>query len=391
MIARIMLLLLAAIILPDVFFHFRYLRRKRWYHSFAAMLWWLPVVVMAVFVLALSAGDDFAPHDAAILRWFLLLMAILVVPKVLFALCSFVGFLFCRITRSRRNWGNLIGFLAAIAGMLMMLYGCLMGMNGIKVNEQSYASSSLPKAFDGYRIALFSDLHLGTYGQDTKQVEELVRTINAQKPDMICFLGDLQNMQPTELDVFQGILSGLQAPDGVFSVLGNHDYPVYVKTDFATEALNESLIKSKERSMGWHLLLNERQTVKRGHDSIIVAGMENLGKKPHPQKGEIGKTLEGVPSNAFVLMLQHDPSAWRSTILAHDTTPQLTLSGHTHGGQFLLFGWSPASLAHDEWRGFYDDNQGHSLFVTTGIGGLAPFRFGVKPEVVVITLNASEQ
>ena len=391
MIARILLLLLAVILLPDVYFHYRYLRRKRWYHSFAVLLWWLPAVAMAVFALTLSAGDDFAPHDAVILRGFLLLMGILVVPKVLYALCSFIGFLFCRMTRSHRNWGNLVGFLAAIAGMLVMIYGSTLGMNGIRVNEVSYASPSLPKAFEGYRIALFSDLHLGTYGQDTQQVEKMVATVNDLKPDMICFVGDLQNMQPTELDIFQSVLSRLQAPDGVFSVLGNHDYPVYIKADFATEALNENLIKSKQRSMGWRLLLNERQAIKRGNDSIIVAGMENMGKKPHPQKGDIEKALEGVSSNAFVLMLQHDPSAWRNTILTHEPTAQLTLSGHTHGGQFSLFGWSPASITHREWRGMYDDGQGHSLFVTTGIGGLAPFRFGMKPEVVVLTLTASQE
>ena len=307
MIARILLLLLAVILLPDVYFHYRYLRGKRWYHSFAVLLWWLPAVAMAVFALTLSAGDDFAPHDAVILRGFLLLMGILVVPKVLYALCSFIGFLFCRMTRSHRNWGNLVGFLAAIAGMLVMIYGSTLGMNGIRVNEVIYASPSLPKAFEGYRIALFSDLHLGTYGQDTQQVEKMVATVNDLKPDMICFVGDLQNMQPTELDAFQSVLSRLQAPDGVFSVLGNHDYPVYIKADFATEALNENLIKSKQRSMGWRLLLNERQAIKRGNDSIIVAGMENMGKKPHPQKGDIEKALEGVSSNAFVLMLQHDP------------------------------------------------------------------------------------
>ena len=90
-------------------------------------------------------------------------------------------------------------------------------------------------------------------------------------------------------------------------------------------------------------------------------------------------------------MLQHDPSAWHNTILSYEPTPQLTLSGHTHGGQFSIFGWSPASLTHAEWRGMYDDGQGHSLFITTGVGGLAPFRFGMKPEVVVITLTASQK
>ena len=388
MITRVILILLAIIILPDLYFHFHYLRHKRWYNSFAALVWWLPTAAMAVFALSLAAGDDFAPHDAAILRWFLLLMGILIVPKVLFAVCSFVGLVFCKITRSHRNWGNLIGFLAALMGMGAMLYGSTKGPHQLKVKQVDYASADLPKAFDGYRVALFSDTHLGTYGNDTQLIERMVDQINEQQVDMICFVGDLQNMQPTELDCFQNILSKLKAPDGVCSVLGNHDYPVYIKADFATEALNESLIKSKERSMGWKLLLNDHQIVKRKGSSMVVAGMENVGKKPHPQKGDIQKTLDGVDKDAFVLMLQHDPSAWRSTILKHEKVPQLTLSGHTHGGQISLFGWSPASLASKEWRGMHDDGQGHSLFVTTGIGGLVPFRLGMAPEIVVLSLHS---
>lgn len=390
MIARVITILLAIILLPDLYLHLHYLRRKRWYGSFAAMLWWLPAAGMAVFALSLAAGDDFAPHDATVLWWFLLLMGILVVPKLLFALCSFVGFLWCRLTRSRRNWGNLVGFFAAIAGLGAMVYGATLGTSGLKVRQVEYASAALPQAFDGYRIALFSDAHLGTYGDDTRMIAKVVDAINAQKTDIICFVGDLQNMQPTELDQFQSILSRLQAPDGVFSVMGNHDYPVYIKADFATEALNENLIKSKQHSMGWRLLLNERQAIRRQGDSIVVAGMENLGRKPHPQKGDIGKTLDGIGPEAFVVMLQHDPGAWRTTILGSENPPRLTLSGHTHGGQVSVFGWSPASLAHNEWRGMYDDGDGHGLYITTGIGGLVPFRLGMKPEVAVITLRCKQ-
>jgi len=387
MISRVILILLAIILLPDAYFHFRYLRRKRWYGPFAAFLWWLPAATMAVFALSLAAGDDFAPHDATVLWWFLLLMGILIVPKLLYAVCSFIGFVCCRIARSRHNWGNLIGFFVALAGMGAMLYGATIGTKSLKVRQVEYTSPSLPQAFDGYRIALFSDTHLGTYGDDTGMIEKVVAAINQQKPDIICFAGDLQNMQPTELDAFQSILSQLKAPDGIFSVMGNHDYPVYIKADFATEALNESLIKSKQRSMGWHLLLNDHHTIHRQADSIVVAGMENHGVKPHPRKGDIKKALDGVKPDAFILMLQHDPAAWHSTILQNDIVPQLTLSGHTHGGQLSLFGWSPASLAHNEWRGLYNDDIDHQLYVTSGVGALVPFRLGMKPEVVVITLR----
>ena len=91
--------------------------------------------------------------------------------------------------------------------------------------------------------------------------------------------------------------------------------------------------------------------------------------------------------NLHEIMLQHDPSAWDEKILP-ECQAQLTLSGHTHGGQFELFGWSPASLSYKEWGGWtYKD--GRALYVSTGLGALIPFRLGMPGEIVQITLKSS--
>ena len=168
--------------------------------------------------------------------------------------------------------------------------------------------------------------------------------------------------------------------------MGNHDYPHYITADSSQrrDYLHET--QQLQRSMGWTLLMNEHITVHRHADSIIVAGMENDGTgKPFPSYGNIRKTLQGTHPRQFVVMLQHDPSSWRRTILPQSAA-QLTLSGHTHATQFALFGWSPASLIYKEWGGMYHEGT-RAIHVSTGLGGFIPFRFGVPGEITVITLK----
>ena len=209
------------------------------------------------------------------------------------------------------------------------------------------------------------------------------------KPDVIVFTGDLENLHPDELRPQLSVLRQLHAKDGVFSVLGNHDYPTYLDCDDTTKSLLVSFTKQYERQMGWRLLLNEHQTIRRDSDSIVIAGMENWGTlKRMPRKGDVKKTMEGVDKSAFVLMLQHDPTAWRQKILP-ECHAQLTLSGHTHGGQVSLFGWSPASLTYEEWGGLYQEGS-RALYVSTGLGSLIPFRLNLPGEIVVITLKVKK-
>lgn len=138
-------------------------------------------------------------------------------------------------------------------------------------------------------------------------------------------------MRPSELYQHEKTLASLKAKDGVFSVLGNHDYAYYVKATEAERRHNCQEMKDVQRRMGWKLLLNDNCVIRRGNDSIVVAGMEFEGESPRvPSFGNLKKTLYGVnQKGAFILMLQHDPTSWRTDILPHSTS-QLTLSGHTH-------------------------------------------------------------
>ena len=309
---------------------------------------------------------------------FFFLMGLVVVPLVVA--------LICRWLLPRKYYLKVISVLTLLIWGLVG-YGYFVGFEQLEIREIEYACSDLPEAFDGYRIVHFSDAHIGTYtGSRQWLLQRAVDTINALRPDIVLFTGDLQNIYPDELDVQVPILSQLKAHDGVMSVLGNHDYAVYQDCDESQKQRNNKHTIQSERKMGWTLLLNENRIIRRDSDSIVIAGMENWGKmKRMPRRGNVKKSLTGISDSAFVVMLQHDPTCWREKILP-GCKAQLTLSGHTHGGQVSLLGLSPASLSYDEWGGVYEQD-GRTLIVSTGLGALIPFRLGMPGEIVVITLR----
>lgn len=393
MIARIFIPILLAILLADLFIDLHYLRRASHHRLRKRLLWWFPGVVMAVFTVYMAMLPDFAPAETGLLNTYLFLLGFLVVPKFEYAFCSVAGWLVRKLSgfRIRHNYGHHVGAAFVAVSWFILIYGATVGFSKLDVRQVEYYSEELPHSFDGYRIVQFSDAHVGTYLNGRRHIlEKAIDSINAQKADMVVFTGDLQNMRPSEIRPLAPILSRLHAKDGVVSILGNHDYAVYVKDDEKTKEANNRETIDLERQMGWTLLLNEHLTVRRGNDSIVVAGMENDGESMYaPKLGNVAKTLEGLSGNPFTVMLEHDPTCWRRKILPQSKA-QLTLSGHTHAMQFELFGWSPASLIYKEWGGmFYEGSR--AINVSTGLGGFMPFRFGVPGEIVVITLHTKKK
>ena len=280
---------------------------------------------------------------------------------------------------------NKLVMAGAVVVWYIALYGTFIGFQKLEVNHQTYTSPELPKAFNGYKIVLFSDAHVGSYtGRNEWLLQRAVDSINAQHPDMIVFTGDLQNVDPQEIAEHLHTLSQLKAKDGVYSVLGNHDYDKYLlqKNGLDTQPCKETI--ALEKRMGWHVLQNEHSIILRGQDALTIAGLDNDGDgKRFPQRGDVKKALRDA--TPFVIMLEHDPSGWRRKILP-DGRAQLTLSGHTHNMQFALFGWAPMKLTGREINGWYKEGR-QSLFVTAGLGGLIPFRFGATGEIVVLELK----
>ena len=307
-----------------------------------------------------------------------------------FVIVPLLLFLLCRKFLPNKRYGTVLGILLAAIEISLVAYGMTAGFRPLVVRQVEFASADLPAAFDGYRIVQFSDAHVGSMtGSRQKLVQQLIDSINGQAADMIVFTGDMQNITPDELIPSMLYFRQLLAFDGVYAVLGNHDYAVYQNCDDTEKANNCLLTKDIIRKMGFDLLLNEHRIIHRDSDSIVVAGMENWGKAERaPKEGDVKKTLthpSPLTPHLYTLMLQHDPTCWREKILP-ECNAQLTLSGHTHGGQFSLFGWSPVALTYDEWQGMtYEGDR--ALYVSTGAGSLIPFRLNQPREIVVITLR----
>ena len=309
---------------------------------------------------------------------FFVVMGFIVIPFLSYFLCSKL---------LNRRYGRRVGLGLACVIIGLVIYGMTFGFSQIEVRQIEFASKDLPEAFDGYRIVQFSDAHVDTFdGWLDEMVPQIVDSINNQKADMIVFTGDLQNLRPEELVSKVAPLRKLHAPDGVYSILGNHDYATYLDCDEATKKQNDQKTQQLERQMNWTLLMNEHRIIRRGNDSIVIAGMENWGvQKRMPRNGDVRKTMKGISPKSFTVMLQHDPNAWRAKILP-ECNAQLTLSGHTHGGQFSLFGWTPANFTYSECFGTYYEGD-RAICVSSGLGGLIPFRLGQPGEIVVITLK----
>ena len=267
------------------------------------------------------------------------------------------------------------------------VYGSFVGFQKFEVNRLDCYFDDLPADFEGYRIALFSDAHVGSYTSGDEQVlSDAVDSIMAMKADAILFLGDIQNVGPWEVKEKHQILSKLKAPDGVYSVLGNHDYSSYQGGSYRRKLAYEKQTQQAERDLGWHLLLNDNVVLRHRADSIYLAGMEdNERKNTDHGYGRVEKAVEGIDKGQFVILLAHNPKFWKKDVLPKSDV-QLTLSGHTHGGQMSLFGFTTTTLFYDEDRGLYHEGD-RQLFVTKGLGALIPMRYGITGEVVLLTLH----
>lgn len=386
MIARISIIILLVTLLPDIYMYRRYVKRRLG-NVWARIAWWLPTLLITVSTIGVSLTRDFAPHNLTLFNTYLFITALVVLPKLTFVLCSLAGRLARRMLKLRRNWGNYVGLVLVLAELYILFHGTMVGTDRLNVRQVTIEFDDLPKAFDGYRIAQFTDVHLGSMKDEL--MLRAVTAIDDMRPDLIVFTGDIQNMGPDELPRFAQTLKRLKAKDGVMSVLGNHDYSRYVNLPPDEALRNERLTCDFETSVGWQLLLNDNRIVRRGSDSIVIAGGENDGRPPFPAKADLKKAMRGIHAKSFVVMLQHDPSAWRRHILPQ-TNAQLTLSGHTHGGQISLFGLRPTELVGKEDDGLYAKGK-RKLFVSTGLGGFIPFRFYMNPEVVEITLKKTNK
>lgn len=406
MILKFIYVILLFIVLGEVYTcHLIYKFTKKRSVVFAYLL--LLVTIIASLFLYFKGSDQSKGQTAESMHVMALLLLFLL-PKILISIPLFVEdmFRFTRwtsnkfiykkiITNSRSSLLTRIVLIAAGLLTLSIIYGVFVGKYNFKVREETIVFKDLPEGFDGLKVLQISDLHVGSW--DNKDaIEKGIEIINQQEYDILLFTGDFVNTLATEADPWIETLQKIKTPKyGKYAVLGNHDYGEYVKWD--TEAAKEAnfiAIKNNIEKSGFQLLLNENVVVKNNSDSIYLLGVENWGLN-FKKAGDLKKTSENVPANAFKIVMTHDPSHWDAEIVNHEQKYQLTLSGHTHGMQFgfdipSVLEWSPAKYIYPEWGGLY--NKGHQyIYVNRGFGFHAySGRVGIWPEITVLELKKSK-
>ena len=357
-------------------------RWSMWFNILLALL--AAVLVVAIGVLPMSSAT--MPNGTFVTcQYMLYTFFAILAPKA-------TGMMVYGLMRwIKRRWAALCSFIVAALIFGVMWWGAIVTPSTIEVKEVELEFANLPDAFDGYRIVQWSDAHLGTYNGRTAIVEKQINAINALNADIICFTGDLVSRETNEALPYRELLAQLHAPDGIYSVLGNHDYDNYVKwEDENAKLADRRALCDLQAEAGWHLLNDEYAIIKRDNQQIVLIGTENYGDRPGEKRGNLAKAYSGLRDRNFKILLQHNPYAWRANTLTNSNI-DLMLAGHTHAWQFMIklgnWRWSPASISYPEWGGAY--NEGNRwLYVNIGTGMVGPpMRIGATPEITLITLK----
>ena len=390
-------ILLAVNLLTDGYIYFR-LKQATQKHK------WLKkahVAFSAILCISLIIITAFPIHTTNTvgmqwIMWTLFIYISTYLPKYLYAISAIIA----NTPRlfKRKRW-NFVSTAGAIIGFLLfgtMWWGALVTPRQVNIEKVDIRSERLPKNFDGFTIALFSDLHTGTFGNNTGIVENLVEKINRQNADMVIFAGDIVNRSTSELYPFIPALKQIKARYGVVSVLGNHDYGDYMKWDSeeAYAANIEELVTLQNDSLGWRLLRDQSFDIYAGPDKqkIAIIGVDNWGEPPFKTYGNLQLAYDNLNDSVFKILVSHNPRHWDLEVVKK-TNIDLTLSGHTHAMQPMLeIGgkkYSQAAKKYPNWAGLTSEN-GKYLYVNIGIGEVGvPMRLGATPELTLITLHCN--
>lgn len=294
------------------------------------------------------------------------------------------------ITRSQ--FLSRLGLLMGGTMLATLIYG-FSNKYDYKIRRIKIHFPNLPSAFKGMKIVQLSDIHSGSF-DNAEKVSKGVDMVLAEKPDVIFFTGDLVNNRSDEMNSWINVFSRLQAPMGIYSILGNHDYGDYVEWPSAeAKAKNLQELKDIQAKMGWKMLNNANTILEKEGQQLALIGVENWSAKARfPKYGDLKKAYSGTAHLPFKILLSHDPSHWDAQVRTNYPDIDLMLAGHTHGMQFGVeipgwIKWSPIQYAYQEWAGLYRQGKQY-LYVNRGYGFLGyPGRVGILPEITVIELS----
>ena len=293
---------------------------------------------------------------------------------------------------SRLKFMSQLAITFTVIPAIGFLYGMVKGAYKYRVHKVKVPSPNLPDAFNGFKIVQLSDIHTGSF-LDNSALNKAFDIVMQQGADMILFTGDLVNNESTETTGFESTFSRLKAPYGVYSVLGNHDYGDYKQWE-SKEAKIQNLedLKKVHANAGWRLLMNEHVAIEKDGQKIALLGIENWGGNMNfPKYGRMDLAHKGTEVYPYKILMSHDPSHWEKQVQPQYPDVDLTLSGHTHGMQLGIeipgFRFSPSQWVYKQWAGLYK-HQNQFIYVNRGLGFLGyPGRLGIWPEITVIELQ----
>lgn len=332
----------------------------------------------------------------------------LIALAILIVICIIVDQLFVRLLRLflSHHIANVIRFSLIAFWTILVVGGISWGhwitRLQVEVRTAELQYDRLPKAFDGFRIVHISDFHIGSMHSEAgrKLLDNIIDTIIAQKPDIICFTGDMVTLRAAEAFPFKQQLTRLAASGiPVYSILGNHDYADYnwnwtqERRDADIDSLRNFMAEIGWQMLDNHSLLLERATTDSTSAQLALVGVGNVGEPPFTTYGNLSDAMLEIGGMAkadttFTVLLSHNPIHWREEVIP-STNIDLTLSGHTHAWQFRIFGYTPAVKKYPDCDGLYQSGKQY-LYVNTGLGCTGPtVRIGVKPEITVLNLRTT--
>jgi hypothetical protein len=262
-------------------------------------------------------------------------------------------------------------------------YGLLYGRTEIETTHQLIKLKRLPKAFDGFRIAQISDIHVGPF-MTARDIRKYVVMVNQLRPDLAAMTGDFITWEGSPAAALVEILSGLKAPFGIFGSMGNHEIWAGV----------QDLVARLFAARGTRILRQENALITSGSERLNLIGVDYQSRIPfgRPGEGVVAQYLQGVEAlmlpDTVNVLLSHNPNTFdRAAELGID----LSLAGHTHGGQvtleYLSLDISPARLITSYVRGWFQKGESQ-LYVNRGIGTIfSPVRVGSPPEITLYELK----
>lgn len=386
----IFLVSLITILLIDgiLYYQLRSYFRKKWQTLFYFFHILFFVAILIIFQAVVSRLKG--PAGYVWIEKIIGILFLFYVPKLFFIFFNGIGQLIARYARIAAQTLRKAAALFSLSVFLLLLYGLTWGRYNYKLETVNITFPQLPPAFNDFKIVQLADIHLGSFSPDYPGIPRLVEEVNNLHPDLIVFTGDMVNNFGAEITPWIPVLKQLQAKYGKYAVTGNHDYGDYTRwASSEAKRQNSALFFHNMEAIGFQMLNNTHVPLVIARDTIYLAGVENWGKPPFPQYGNLSQAIDSIPASSFVLLLSHDPSYWRAGILSRQIP--LTLSGHTHamqmGVQISQWKWSPAKYLYPEYDGLYQENNQY-LYVSRGQGYLGfPGRIGLRPVITEIILH----